>query len=205
MDGFVLYRHLAMSIDFTLIAAVIFTLFTLMLIPIYWKNYGPDNFLWLSDIGLFMTVLMLWLHSPLFNSMVVIGIMPLELVWMYDYFYRFITNKKAIGISDYMFEKRYTLFLRSLSLFHIVLPVIWLYYLFVWGYNPEAPVYQTVLTWAILLLTYFCTDPKLNVNWVFYPQTHAWKKISARQWLLILLLAFPLGLIWPMHWLVSVL
>lgn len=187
----------------TFILAVLFSIFLFMLIPIYWKNYGPANFLWMSDIGLFLTVAALWLHSSLLISMAVVGILPLELIWVTDYFYRLATHKKLFGISNYMFNSKYTRFLRALSLFHLVLPVVWIGYLCEWGYNAKAPLYQTALAWVVLSLTYFCTNPRSNINWVFLPEDYHWKKISPLFWFIVLLFLFPLILIWPMHALIS--
>jgi len=31
---------------------VVYTLFVCALVPIYWREYGPANFLWFSDIAL---------------------------------------------------------------------------------------------------------------------------------------------------------
>jgi hypothetical protein len=179
--------------------AILLTLFIGFVIPIYWKNYGPENFLWLSDVGLFITLPALWLQSPLLMSMAMIGIFPLELIWTIDYFYCLFTGKKWLGITTYMFDPTYSRFLRGLSLFHIVIPVIWIVYLIQWGYDTDAPIYQTVLTWGVLFLTYFSTRPSSNINWVFLPKVREYRKIPGFLWLLLLLLAFPLIIIWPMH------
>src|SRR5579883_2409752 len=105
------------------------TLFVFILIPCYWKKYGPKNFLWLSDIGVFLTFFALWLHSPLLNSMAIIGVMPFEIIWTIDYFYYLLFRRPLLNISDYMFDKSISTFIRALSLFHIVMPIIWLYLL----------------------------------------------------------------------------
>src|ERR687891_33393 len=46
------------------------TAFVAVLVPVYWKIYGPTNFLWFSDIALGSTVAALWLESPLLLWMV---------------------------------------------------------------------------------------------------------------------------------------
>jgi hypothetical protein len=38
---------------------IIYTLFACALVPIYWRQYGPTNFLWFSDIALLALVPML--------------------------------------------------------------------------------------------------------------------------------------------------
>jgi hypothetical protein len=44
---------------------VAFTVFVAVLVPIYWREYGPANFLWFSDIALFAIVVGLWTGHPL--------------------------------------------------------------------------------------------------------------------------------------------
>ena len=42
---------------------LIYTLFVCALVPIYWRKYGPANFLWFSDIALLVLVPALWLEN----------------------------------------------------------------------------------------------------------------------------------------------
>ena len=70
---------------------VTFTLFVCVLVPVYWAQYGPGNFLWFSDIALLLTVPALWLESALLASMSSLSVV-LEVVWIVDYFVRLITG-----------------------------------------------------------------------------------------------------------------
>lgn len=45
-----------------------------VLIPVYWKTYGPTNFLYFCDIALIMTLFALWLESALLVSAAAVGI-----------------------------------------------------------------------------------------------------------------------------------
>ena len=177
---------------------ILLTVFLIVLIPVYWKKYGPQNFLWLSDIGLFLTFFALWLHSPLLISMAVIGVLPFEIVWIVDYFYFLIRGRRLLGVSDYMFDPSLTLFIRSLSLFHIVMPFIWIYFLLNWGYDVKAIWYQTGLFWLALVLTYFFTNPAENINWVFISKVYHWR-IRAYLWLILQCVGIPLIVYLPMH------
>jgi len=75
------------------------TLFLLILIPIYWKIYGLKNFLWFSDIGLFLTVIALWLNSSLLITTAALLILPFELFWILDYAFRLITRRPLLGVA----------------------------------------------------------------------------------------------------------
>ncbi len=57
---------------------IIYTLFVCALVPIYWRQYGPTNFLWFSDIALLALVPALWLENALLVSMLAISVVFLE-------------------------------------------------------------------------------------------------------------------------------
>lgn len=182
---------------------ILYALFLCILIPIYFKKYGPANFLWFSDIALFGTGIALWLESSLIASMMAVGVLLPELAWNIEYFFRLLTGKKIGGLSDYMFDKKKPLYLRGLSLFHVILPVLMLYLLAVLGYDERALTYQIFLSWTVLLLTYALTDPNENINWVFGPGGKPQKKISSLLYLFLLMLFFPLLIFLPTHFLLS--
>src|SRR5688572_4833848 len=97
---------------------VSFTLFVCLLVPVYWVQYGPGNFLWFSDIALLLTVPAVWLDNALLASMMTLAVGLLEVVWIVDFFVRLIAGVSVIGLSSYMFDPRISLFIRALSLFH---------------------------------------------------------------------------------------
>lgn len=182
------------------ILKIFVTFYVAILVPVYWRKYGPANFLWLSDVGLFLTLIALWLESPLLISMAMVGIFPLEVAWMVDYFYRLATGKALTGVTAYMFKQEHPLYLRGLSLFHIFIPVIWIWLVWRWGYDPRALGYQSALLVVLLLSTYFLTPPGKNINWVFKPKEKNWN-ISELAWLSVLIFGVPLLIYCPMHWL----
>ena len=47
---------------------IFYTFFVCVLVPIYWRQYGPANFLWFSDIALLVMVPALWLENSLLVS-----------------------------------------------------------------------------------------------------------------------------------------
>lgn len=174
-------------------------IFLIVLIPTYLCYYGPQNFLWLSDIGLFLTCLALWLHSPLLMSMAAVGVMVLELIWCVGFFSELFFNFHVITLADYMFNPVYPIALRAISLFHVVTPVIWFFYLKQFGYRSRAIYYFIILYWCDLLLACLLTNPSENINWVFMPEFLGLKFINSNVWLIILAIGFPLMIFWPTH------
>jgi hypothetical protein len=181
-----------------LLVKVPLTAFTAVLIPVYWREYGPQNFLWLSDISLFMSVYMVWRPSPLMNSMLVVGVLPLEIVWNLDFFGRLLFGWEGTGLAAYMFDDNYPLYLRALSLFHVPLPPLWIWLAWRWGYDKRALPAMTRLFLAVIPLTYLLSGPADNINWVYHPEVHGWR-ISQGFWLMGVMAAIPLLVFWPMH------
>lgn len=175
------------------------TVFISILTPVYTLHYGWANFLWLSDIALFGTVLALWLDSALIASMMAVGALVLETAWIIDFFGHLLTRRTLLGLSDYMFDPHNPLFIRVLSLFHLVLPGLILWMVWRLGYDSRAWLLQTLLTWIILLATYRFTDPAQNINWAFGPGRKPQHLLPPMVYLILVMLVLPLLVYLPTH------
>src|SRR6185503_12518959 len=144
-----------------------YSIFVAWVIPIYWKQYGPENYLWFSDVALILLVPALWLESKLFFSALAVSVVLLELLWNVDFFVRLLTRSQLVGLSDYMFDSTISRSIRALSLFHVLLPAILIWYVYRLGYDSRAFLVQTFSAWVVLLLSFFLTKPKDNINWVY--------------------------------------
>ena len=182
---------------------IVYTLFICVLVPVYWARYGPGNFLWFSDIALFTTAAALWLESSLLASMMAVSVVVLESVWIIDFLIGLIAGSSVIGLSAYMFDSKISLPIRALSLFHIAMPVILVWLLHRFGYDRRALIAQTVLAWIVLPASYFLTSPSQNINWVYGPGNGPQKWMPAPLYLTLLMLAFPLVLYLPTHFLLK--
>jgi hypothetical protein len=173
--------------------------FLCILIPIYWRDYGPGNFLWFSDIALFFTATAViierpaWLR-PALIGMVAVGVLPLEIAWCLD----FALCGKLLGLTAYMFDAGRPLYLRGLSLFHVALPPTAIWMLFRYGYDRRSLVRQVLLMWVVLPVTYVLTEASLNVNWVFGPGNAPQNVIPPLAYLAIEMVALPLFVALPM-------
>jgi hypothetical protein len=169
-----------------------YTVFVCVLVPIYWRQYGPANFLWFSDIALLGLVPALWLENALLVSMLSLSVVFFEALWNLDFFFQLATGKSLIGLSAYMFDPKIPLFIRGLSCFHIVLPLLLLWALHRLGYDQRAFVWQTIVALVVLPLSYLISNPQENVNWVYgfgqKPQTI----LPAPLFVVILMVLFPL-------------
>src|SRR4051794_27675573 len=88
MSGLLSGRELPLSLK------ALYTLFVAVLVPVYWRHYGPANFLWFSDLALLLTGVAVWLESPLLVSMQAVSVGLLELVWIADFVWRLTTGAR---------------------------------------------------------------------------------------------------------------
>lgn len=184
---------------------VAYTAFAALVVVFYLASYGPANFLWFSDIALIVTAFALWLESPLLAGTMAVGVLLPELFWNVGYFARLLTGRRVSGLTDYMFDPEKPLFLRALSLFHVVVPVVLLWMLHRLGYDPRALFAQTLLAWIVLPLSYGLTPPSRNVNWVYGPGNEPQKRMPPMAYLGLLMLGFPLAVYLPTHFVLKAL
>jgi hypothetical protein len=178
---------------------IAYTLFVCFLVPIYWRRYGPANFLWFSDIALLVTMPALWLESPLLASMMALAVTLPEVAWNVDFFVRLTTGASLMGLSGYMFDRTIPLFIRALSLFHVGLPLILVWMLYRLGYDKSAFLTQTLVAAIVLPLSYLFGNPQRNINWVYGFGERPETRIPALWFLAFLILMFPLAIYLPTH------
>ncbi len=131
-----------------------YSAFVCILVPYYWRNYGPTNFLYFCDVAVFMVLVALWREDPLWASMPAVGILLPQTLWMVD-FLGGLCGMHVVGMTAYMFDTGIPLFTRALSLFHFWLPLLLLWIIWRLGYDRRAFRAWTALAWALLLVGYF--------------------------------------------------
>src|SRR3974390_3198598 len=122
-----------------------------VLVPIYLRNYGPTNFLYFCDVALIITLVGIWVESPLMISMCAVGILAPQALWVADFLAN-MAGFKITGMTDYMFDGDRSLFLRGLSLFHGWLPFFLALLVWKLGYDRRGFAAWTVLAWGLLLI-----------------------------------------------------
>ena len=172
-----------------------------MLVPVYWRHYGPGNFLWFSDVALLLSVPALWRGDRLLASTQAIAVAVPESAWTIDFGVGLVRGRTAIGLAEYMFDRRWPLPLRALSLFHLWLPALLIWMVCRLGYDKRALPIQTLIGSGVLVSSYALTDPKDNVNWVFGIGTASKRRRPAM--LFAALLLFPVMFYAPAHLLLT--
>jgi len=191
----------------------LYTAYMAVLIPVYWKTYGPTNFLYFCDIALIMTLFALWLESALLVSAAAVGIVLPQALWAIDFIATGI-GWPLSGMTGYMYDDALPVHARFLSFFHFWLPFFLLWLLRHTGYDPKGLPLWTVIALVAVYICYFflpappapANNPGLpvNVNYVFGVSDQA-----AQTWMpplvwFFLLQAMLVGLIFlPSHWLLK--
>jgi len=186
-----------------------YTAFMAVLIPAYWQNYGPTNFLYFCDVSLMITLVGIWTESALLVSMCAVGILASQALWVID----FLSNLLGFpltGMTDYMFAADHSLFLRGLSLFHGWLPFLLVFLVWRLGYDGRALPAWTVVAWVLVLICFFFMPPPrpdpgltpVNINYVWgMSDTEAQHWVPPAVWVIGLLIGLPLVLYTPVHFL----
>jgi len=150
---------------------LLYTAFMAVLVPVYWLEYGPTNFLYFCDVALFMALTALWLENRWLASTPAVGILVPQTIWIVDFLCGLI-GVPLIGMTSYMFDDSIRLYARGLSLFHFWLPILLVWMVWRLGYDRRAFWSWTILAWIILPVCYYLMpapgtandNPNLPVN-----------------------------------------
>jgi len=134
--------------------------------PVYWRYWGVQNFLHVCDITVILTCAALFWSSPLLLSSQAVASILTDLLWDLDAGWRLFSSHNLVGGTEYMWDAHYPLWVRLLSLFHIVWPILLLCALRRTGYDRRGFALQSSITAVAIIASRF-TNPSLNINFAF--------------------------------------
>src|SRR6266550_3614644 len=164
---------------------ILWTIWIIAWAPLYWRQYGAQNFLYFCDLGNFLIAVRLWLERPLIFSWQATGLLLFQTLFAADLLGAFLTGKHWIGGTEFMFDAHLPLFLRLLSLFHVVTPPLLLWAIWRLGYDKRGWKLQALTTWIVV-----------PINYLWRPEQDVKPGLS---YLLLYLLAVPILVYWPTH------
>ena len=183
---------------------LVVSVFLAVMVPVYYHDYGPTNFLYFCDAALLLSFIALWTEKALPASMAAVGILVPQVLWCADFLGE-LFHVHLVGLTGYMFDANRSLFLRGLSFFHGWLPFLLVFLVKRLGYDRRALLAWTALGWSLCLVAYFflppagtiLADPKIpvNINYVFgfddaHPQTWLPAPLYLLVWMMGLLVVF---------------
>ncbi|PYV61230.1 MAG: hypothetical protein DMG95_12690, partial [Acidobacteria bacterium] len=77
-------NHAAATARIPLWLKIAWTAWIVLWAPVYWKQYGAQNFLFFCDIGNFLIALGLWLESSLIFSWQAVGLLVVQSLYTVD-------------------------------------------------------------------------------------------------------------------------
>jgi hypothetical protein len=182
----------------------LYSVFVLILVPSYSLHYGFANFLWFSNVALLSGLVGVWSENPWILSTQAISVGLLESIWAFDFLAGLLFGNSIVGLTDYMFDPINPLFIRGLSLYHLILPILLIWATCRVGYEENAWKAQSIIAWVLLLICYFFTEPADNINWVRGPGGESQDVLPASIYLLLLMVFFPIFVYVPTHWVLRV-
>lgn len=171
-------------------------------IPAYWKFWGPANFLHVCDIAVLLACAGIWFSDALLISSQAIASLFADTVWCLDVLWRVAFGKHLFGGTEYLWDARFPLWVRMLSLFHVALPLLLLWALRRTGYDRRGWILQSAIAAPILVAARFA-DPAKNINYAFRdPLFHrAWGPAPVH--LAVMWLGFVVITYLPLHLLLA--
>ena len=178
---------------------VAWTVWLVVWAPLYWHQYGAQNFLYFCDVGNLLIAIGLWTESRLILSWQAVGLLVFQTLYAVDLLGAVLSGHHIIGGTEYMFDPKINLFVRLLGLYHLVVPPLLLWAVHRLGYDPEALSWQTFTMWTLVLFSFFWR-PQSNVNWA-RGLGHEQHMVPHWLYLITYLIVVPVAVYWPTHWL----
>ncbi len=177
---------------------IVWTVWVAVWAPLYWKQYGAQNLLYFCDLGNFFIATALWRESPLLFSWQATGLLLFQSLYTIDLLGAVLSGRHVIGGTEFMFDYKVPLYLRLLSLFHLVAPPLLLWAVWRLGYDRRGWKYQILTAWVVVPINHFWR-PQFDVNWARGPFSHEQQVMPGWMYLLGYLIVVPLLVYWPTH------
>lgn len=178
---------------------IVYALGVLAFIVVYWRRYGPSNFLWFSDVALIGAVPAMWLESGLLAGVLACMVLLPELLWNVDYGLRLLLRRRITGLTEYMFDPAIPRWLRAVSLFHVPLPLVLIWLVAAYGYPEDSLAAAAGCGAVVLALSFWFSSTEKNINWVF-GLGRIQDRLPRPVYVGLLYLGFVLFVFVPTHW-----
>ena len=129
--------------------------------------YGVTNFLFLCNLGVMITAAALIAGNQLWLSSQAVAAPVIGLAWALDAGWRIASGRFLYGATGYMWEPRYPLFTRLLSLYHLGWPLLVLACVARRGYDRRGWALQSAIATSAIVLARLSTPAADNINFAF--------------------------------------
>jgi hypothetical protein len=135
----------------------------IVFVTVYGWIYGAENFIRLCDVAVIVTCIGIMTGRALLVSSQAVSSLVVDLAWNLDLLWRLLSGRHLIGGTEYMWDERYPLWVRLMSLFHVVWPPLLFVVLRRLGYDPRGLLLQCGIAAVVLVASRFIL-PGENLN-----------------------------------------
>lgn len=134
--------------------------------PVYLRTWGAANFAHLCDVAAILTCIGMWSNSALLISSQAVGALIVDAAWALDACWVLFLRHPLVGGDEYLLDGHYPLWVRILTLFHLVMPALLLWGLYRLGYDRRGWALQCAIALPVFILARF-TPPAENIDFAF--------------------------------------
>ena len=182
---------------------IAWTVWVICWAPIYWKQYGVQNFLFFCDVGNLIITLALWSESALLFSWQAVSLLVFQSLFTIDLAGAWLSGHHWIGGTEFMFDPHLPLLVRALVCFTLLRRWFCCGQCGGLGMTRARGKSRPSGCWILVPINYFWR-PEHNVNWargIFFIQQRVvpgWVYLMAYLVLVPAVVYYPthLGLMW---------
>ena len=171
-------------------------------VPSYARYWGWANFLHLCDVAVLLTCIGFVRCDVLLLSSQAVSSLVGGVLWCLDVGWRLFAGTHLTGGTEYMWDTRFPLGVRLLSLFHVVLPALLLAALSRTGYDRRALRLQSGIA-AVLLVASRLLGSTRNLNYAFADPIFHREFGPAAVHLTVIFVLLTGVIYWPTHLLLA--
>jgi len=132
-------------------------------LPTYWYLHGWANFFHLCDVAIILTCVGLWRGSALLLGSQAVGSLVVETLWCVNVAGYMLFGTHLIKGTEYMFNPAIPLWVRLLSCYHVVWPVLLLWAVRRVGYDRRSLALQAAIAVPVVAASRWI-EPHRNLN-----------------------------------------
>jgi hypothetical protein len=133
---------------------------------IYWQAWGLENFLHVCNLAIILTCVAIWRNNSLLLASQAVSSIFSDVLWDLDVSWNFFSGHHLFGGTEYMWDAHYALWIRLISLYHFLWPILLLWALKRVGYDRRGLALQAGIGAAAILASRLA-NPALNLNFAF--------------------------------------
>jgi len=180
---------------------IAWTVWVVVWIPLYYRQWGFSTFLWFCDIANLVILGALWTERPLLFSWQAVSVLLFQIVFTVSVLGRLVTGRQLIPGTGWVFDdSSIPVYIKLLSVgMHVASPPLLLWAIRRLGYDRRAIWVQIATVCFLLPVCWWGWDERLNLNWVYKPFDTPQRAMSPALYLLVCIVGYIVLVFLPTH------